>query len=268
VDGLRVADPRNRRVKNGYPGISSIVQVPGPHSVRVGVTHVHRYRNPETGLNRTLRVYTPVRFELQARLPVLLLLHGSTDSDRDWLELGQAAEILEELIGRGAAKPMILVFPDGHPYPSLDVSTRAANLRQLSGELAQIILPLVEREYHPAQGPGNWAIAGLSMGGSQALHLAALHRERFGTIGAFSAPGDIPGGTTLPDAWAATKDRTHSPVFRLWCGAGDPFHAEAKLASNQLRSAGYAVVWRETPGAHDWTAWRSHLSELVAALFR
>jgi enterochelin esterase family protein len=267
VDGLRVADPRNRAVKNGYPGISSIVHAPMSVPVPAGITHVHHYRNPETSLSRTVRVYTPSRYSPEARLPVLFLLHGSSDSDRDWLGLGQAAEILEDQMSRDKAKPMILVFPDGHPYPSLDVSTRAANLRMLRAEFAQIITPLVENRYHPAQGPTNWAIAGLSMGGSQALHLAALDLGRFGTVAAFSAPGDIPGGATLLNSWTAARDRMPPTVFRLWCGTSDPFFAEARLAYDQLRSLGLTAGWRETPGAHDWATWRSHLAELMQALF-
>jgi hypothetical protein len=42
VDGLRVADPANRRVKNGYPGLSSIVDIPDASlsGLPQGVTHV------------------------------------------------------------------------------------------------------------------------------------------------------------------------------------------------------------------------------------
>ena len=62
---------------------------------------------------------------------VLYLLHGSSDSDRDWLVMGQAGQLLERAVRAGTAAPMLLVMPDGHPHPSLDVSTRAENLRLL-----------------------------------------------------------------------------------------------------------------------------------------
>jgi enterochelin esterase-like enzyme len=180
VDGLRMADPTNRRVKNGYPGVSSIIDIPNPllAGLKTGVVHVHTYTGPETSLARTFHVYTPAGFTARSRLPVLFLLHGSSDSDRDWLALGQAAQLLGQAVNAGTAQPMLLVMPDGHPYPSLDVSTRSENLRLLQRELQEIITPTIERHYHPAPGVEKRAAVGASMGGAQVLHLAAQRAWR------------------------------------------------------------------------------------------
>jgi enterochelin esterase-like enzyme len=269
VDGLRVADPANRRVKNGYPGVSSVLDVPGEGAVSDarGVTHIHTYVNGETGRVRSLHVYTPAGFSAATRLPVVYLLHGSTDTDRDWTRLGQAGEILERLVRDGTARPMLLVMPDGHPYTSLDVSTRAANLRLLDDEIVQTIAPLVERVYHPASGAATRAIAGASMGGAQALHLAARHPGMFGTVVGFSAPGDIPSGPMLVDAWRG-HPRDRQPGVWLFCGAADPFLAEARLVRDQLQKLGQRVDWTETSGAHDWPTWRGHLESALRRLFR
>lgn len=269
VDGLRVADPANRRVKNGYPGISSVLDVPaaGAAPDARGVTHIHTYVNRETGRVRSLHVYTPARFGADTRLPVLYLLHGSTDGDRDWTLLGQAGELLERLVRDGAARPMLLVMPDGHPYPSLDVSTRADNLRLLDAEFVQTIAPLVERAYHPAAGTAQRAILGASMGGAQALHLTARHPGMFGTVVGLSAPGDIPSGPTLLDAWRGHA-RDGEPGVWLYCGSADPFLADARRVRDQLQTLGRRADWIETPGAHDWPTWRAHLELALRRLFR
>lgn len=268
VDGLRAADPRNRRVKNGYPGLSSVVEVPAEKpAAPTGTTHIHHYANSDTGMRRTFRVYAPANLNRGTRLPVLYLLHGSSDSDRDWLELGRAAEILDDLVARRRAKPAILVMLDGHPYPSLDVSTRAPNLRLLATELDTIIMPLVERQYHPARRSEHRSIAGLSMGGVQALHLAAFFPGRFGTVAAFSAPGDVPDGPTLLQSWRAIPPKS-APQFRLWCGTSDPLYGEARLVHEQLRSLEFSSWWYDSPGRHDWMAWRLHLASLLEKILR
>jgi len=45
-----------------------------------------------------VHVYTPAEFAISSRLPVLYLLHGSSDADRDRLALGQAGRRLERAI--------------------------------------------------------------------------------------------------------------------------------------------------------------------------
>lgn len=270
VDGLRMPDPENRRVKNGYPGLSSIIEVPNQalSGLKTGVVHVHSYTAPETGLTRTFHVYTPARFTAGSRLPVLYLLHGSTDSDRDWLALGQAAQLLEQAIKAGTAAPMLLVMPDGHPHPSLDVSTRSENLRLLQRELQEIIAPAIERDYHPAKGVEKRAAGGASMGGAQVLHLAARTPALFGTVVGLSAPGDIPGGDTLLEAWRRRSSSAKTVRVHLLCGTGDPYLADARRALADLQSLGAKVEWTETPGTHDWSAWRDHLTRILPRLFR
>jgi enterochelin esterase-like enzyme len=86
--------------------------------------------------------------------------------------------------------------PDGHPYPSLEVSTRPENLRLLQRELEEAIAPLIKHTCRPARGVRNRVAAGASMGGAQALHLAARTTSLFGPVAALSAPGDVPQGDT------------------------------------------------------------------------
>ncbi len=66
--------------------------------------------------------------------PVFYLLHGSGGDEEAWIALGRTAQIMDNLIAQGKAKPMIVVMPNGH--------TRML----LPGESA--------REYKPAMGGG------------------------------------------------------------------------------------------------------------------
>lgn len=270
ADGVRLADPLNRQVKNGYPGLSSILRIPEePVPAPRGVSHVHVYRNQTTGIMRRLHVYTPAGYRTRRKpWPVLYLLHGSSDSDRDWLELGQAGEMLDRMIAQRRAVPMVLVMPDGHPHPSLDVSTRARNLATLAAEMRGHIMPIAEQHYGAARQASFRAIAGASMGGAQALHLAGQRPMDFGVVAGFSAPGDIPSGPTLPEAWPARTPGRGIPRFWLACGRDDEYLAEAKQVFDYLERAGYRAGWHLSAGGHGWAAWREHLEQLLSSLFQ
>lgn len=193
IDGLRVPDPLNRLVKNGYPGLSSLLEVPGAPFLTIrdvphGTVHVHSYVSRATNTTRRLHVYTPPGYNPLARrvYPVLVLLHGSWDNDSAWIQVGRAGIIMDNLLADQSANPMVIVMPDGHTHPSFEVTTRPRNLELLERDLAEEILPLIERTYLVARNPKARAIAGFSMGGAQALHLG-LTLPAFGTVGAFSA---------------------------------------------------------------------------------
>ena len=46
--------------------------------------------------------------------PVLVLLHGSGNSETNWEAIGRANFILDNLLAEKRAKPMLLVMPFGH----------------------------------------------------------------------------------------------------------------------------------------------------------
>ena len=50
----------------------------------------------------------------KTRYPVLYLLHGSGGDEDEWKNFGRACQIIDNLIARGEAEPMILVMPNGH----------------------------------------------------------------------------------------------------------------------------------------------------------
>ena len=46
--------------------------------------------------------------------PVLYLLHGMGGDEEAWISLGRTAQVLDNLIAQGKAKPMIVVMPNGN----------------------------------------------------------------------------------------------------------------------------------------------------------
>ena len=166
VDGLRINDPGNPFLKYSLIDTESQMHVPGPpalpweiNDVPHGVIHRHHYKSKIIGDERDLLVYTPPGYDAVVRknYPVLYLLHGFSDAENAWVEVGRANVILDNLIARKQAKPMLVVMPLG--YGNMQIlaggwqASRGPGWKQLHddsfakiyGALFDEVLPLVEK---------------------------------------------------------------------------------------------------------------------------
>ncbi len=138
------------------------------------------------GETRWIWIYTPPGYtkETKRRYPVLYLFHGSNDVAAGWTLAGCANLILDNLLAEKKAVPMIVVMPYGHAVPFGAPREQQANNTALFEQyLLKDVVPLVESKYRTAPGREKRAIAGLSMGGGQALtigfsHLDHVQRDR------------------------------------------------------------------------------------------
>jgi enterochelin esterase-like enzyme len=160
---------------------------------------------------------------------------------------------------------------DGHPLGMMSRETppekRGDAMNAFQRELFEDALPLVESLYRVEKDPAQRAIAGLSMGGAQALTVGFENLGRFGWIGAFSAgpPSDEVMKKFLADPAAANKN-----IRLLWIAVGkDDFLKQRNddLVS-ALRGKGIQYEWQLTDGDHSWPVWRRYLAEFAPRLFR
>lgn len=124
VDGLRVLDPGNGEVARDGAQYDNWLMIPGPFSdswqFKTDVPHgaVQSVWYPSKILkqtNRRMYVYTPPDYMTStARYPVLYLLHGGGGDEDQWINLGRANVIMDNLIAAGKMKPMIVVMPNGN----------------------------------------------------------------------------------------------------------------------------------------------------------
>lgn len=284
VDGVTVVDPRNPKTSESNENTWSLVQVPGadwldtrdvPHGAVAQVTYwastLKRFRR--------LHVYTPPGYESgEGRYPVLYLLHGAFDSDNSWSTVGRAGFILDNLIAAGKARPMIVVMPHGHTGP---FRFGAPLTGEFEPEFMADILPMIERRYRVHTDRANRAMAGLSMGGAQTLNIGIPHLDRFGYLGVFSSGiFGIAGGPGGNQAQGPSFEERHGAVLDdaklkeglnlLWFATGkDDFLVRTSRATVEMfQKHGFAVVYRETDGAHTWDKWREYLAEFAPQLFR
>ncbi len=130
-------------------------------------------------------------------------------------------------------------------------------------DLLKDVIPFVESHYAAKPGAENRAIAGLSMGGGQALTIGLRHLDTFAWVGGFSSAlfGDRAG--QVP-ADAGKKLRL------LWvsCGDTDRLMDGSKSFHEALEAKKVPHVWHVDSGGHTWPVWRNDLYLLAQRLFR
>ena len=277
VDGLSLPDPGNTWMKPMRSPTTSVLEVPGrgdlPHDFRDvahGDLRLLTYRSGALGRLRRLRVYSPPGYDDSAgRYPVLYLLHGAGDNEATWTDLGRAHLIADNLIASGAAKPLIIVMTDGHAYVEREWSPegRRRNIDSLRRDLIEDVIPLVEGRFRACGERSNRAIAGLSMGGGQAVSIGLNHLELFSHVAGFSSYVGPP-----REAVAAALDAPEAVNAALSCfwlaiGEDDFLLDDAEAFHQELRSVGIEHHYLITSGDHSWRVWRRYLAQLLPLLF-
>lgn len=280
IDGVGVVDPVNPEVKLAAHGAAqSLVSIPGHpprlHEIRDvphGTVQENWYRAKALGGQaRRFYVYAPPGYDshFSGGYPVFVLLHGSGNSETNWETIGRANFIIDNLLAEGKVKPMLLVMPFGHAVPQ-GSPEQARNNILFEQDLLEDIMPALESSYKVAPGARNRAIAGLSMGGMQALAIGLRHPEAFAWIGAYSpvTEQDIPQRYADQLAQAESLNRALSLLW-IGCGTLDPLFKRTQAVDEVLTQHGIKHEFHAAEGArHSWILWRANLAEMAQKLFR
>ena len=288
VDGVRTMDPNNIYQNRDIATWTNIFTLSAEQGDKGWYYEVHDtphgnmahvwYNSPTLGKDRRMTVYTPAGYEdsPKAKYPVLYLLHGSGGDEDAWAELGRTAQIMDNLIAEGKAKPMIVVMPNGVYFnqaaPGAAVNmfqpTMTNSRSQSTAEVEESfpdIMKYVESHYRVAKGKDNTAVAGLSMGGRQSSMLIRRYPQRFGYVGQFSGVAVPEGDTDAQlDAVFAAKPK----LFYIAVGSADGVKVNSLKLKEYCEQKGYPVEYYESDGGHIWRNWRIYLTQFAQKLFR
>ncbi|MBI2949394.1 MAG: esterase [Verrucomicrobia bacterium] len=277
VDGLGIPDPRNEWVDVVHPGrmpwVRSVVEIPGDpprlwedQPVTHGTVHEQKYFSKSLGVWRHLQVYTPPDYEKSPdRFPVLYLLHGGLGPN--WISLGQAHFIADNLLAQGKAKPMIIVMPDLFWYLGLPEQDRRKMISRLGDgfieDFLKDIIPMVESSYRVSANRESRAIVGNSMGARYSFRLGLMHRELFAWVGGMS------GGFMQSKEVDLFLPDSNSNLRLLWfsCGTEEPYIKTARQCSAALKAKNIPHQLVEAPGGHAFENDRRRLGEFLPLLF-
>jgi len=280
VDGVSINDPHNFMVQRDGTRYLNMLFVPGERSENYfeanqrGTVAYKWYDSEILKMNRRLTVYTPYGYEKNSRTkyPVLYLLHGAGGDEEAWTSMGRAAQILDNLIEKGLAEPMIVVMPNGNPSQqaaqTLGLPTSNLNFRDPALQNAYVkslceeIVPFIEKEYRVLAKPESRAIAGLSMGGGHTITATNLYPDMFDWICPLSAAGN----STAEQINALKK--TGVRLYFLACGTDDFLWEGSVTLDKTLTECGLDHVFFKSDGGHVWANWRYYLNSFAPLLFK
>ena len=250
------------------------------------------YPSPTLKATRRMTVYTPAGYDRGGRYPVLYLLHGSGGDEEAWPTLGRAAQILDNLIAAGKAKPMIVVMPNGNANcdaapgewhrgmykPSL-VGHQSPRPVASMEESFKDIVSYVDKNYRTLANKKNRAVCGLSMGGGHSFAISKLYPDWFDYVGLFSAAVPLnakgfDGVMEKSQAVGADVEQQLRVMFQkrpalYWIAIGktDFLYHNNEVYRSYLDSKGYPYEYVETDGGHIWRNWRIYLTQFAQRLF-
>jgi enterochelin esterase-like enzyme len=229
------------------------------------------YDSTTVGVKRKARVYTPPGYTKDKKYPVLYLLHGIGGDENEWARGGTPDVILDNLFADKKAVPMIVVLPNGRA--AKDVTARDPIPKQspafaaFEKDLLTDLIPFVEKTYSVKADRESRALAGLSMGGGQALNFGLAHLDTFAWVGGFSSAPNTrrPADLIKDHADAAKKLR----LLYVACGDKDGLMRISQGVHDMLVEKKVPHVYRVIPdGRHDFKVWKSDLYHFAQLLFR
>jgi enterochelin esterase family protein len=292
VDGLKTTDPNNVYLIRDVATVTNVFLIGGGRAdlykinkVPHGTVARRWYDSPSLNMTRRLTVYTPAGYETSKnKYPVFYLLHGMGGDEEAWIALGRTAQILDNLIAQGKAKPMIVVMTNGNVSQEAAPGESALGFykpimqlpKSMEGSMEASfpdVVKFIESNYRTIAGKSGRAIAGLSMGGFHSLHISNQYPDMFDYVGLFSA-------AILPnkDVKSPIYDNFESKLriqfgkkpALYWIGIGKAdFLYQANADYRKLLDQNKCkYTYYETEEGHIWKNWRIYLSEFAPLLFK
>lgn len=292
VDGLKITDPSNVYQIRDVASVTNVFIIGGDRADLYKVNKVPHgtvskvwYHSDVLDLDRRLTVYTPAGYETSGkRYPVFYLLHGMGGDENAWSELGRTAQIMDNLIAQGKAKPMIVVMTNGNAAleaapgeSSQGFTAPSMNLpKTMEGSFETAfpeVVKFIDKTYRTQANKKGRAIAGLSMGGFHSMHISKQYPDMFNYVGLFSAaimPGKDVKSPIYDDLEGKLKTQFAKKPALYWIGIGttDFLYKANEDYRKMLDEKGYKYTYYETGEGHIWKNWRIYLTEFAPLLFQ
>lgn len=282
VDGVQVADPATDTFFGCCRQASGIEIPEGPegdyYRPRQGVAHGQvrsvTYYAESTREWRRAMVYTPAEYETGTRrYPVLYLQHGMGEDETGWSRQGQLQHIMDNLVARGEAVPMVVVMESGDVKAPFRGGSNEAGRSDYGATFYKVLLndliPMVDRTFRTLSDRDHRAMAGLSWGGHQTFDVVFTYLDLFSYAGAFS--GAI-FGLDVNQTYGGIFSRpaeVNSRLHYLFLGCGSEEDMGTGRLVADLRRAGVRVDSYVSVGTHhEWLTWRRCLRAFVPHLFK
>jgi enterochelin esterase-like enzyme len=257
IDDNWILDPRNtHQVSGGYGPNSecAMLDYVQPSEIQVntesqGTVSSSYFQDETMGLTHTYSVYLPPNYSESETYPVAYFLDGN-----EYIQLGFAANVLDNLIYENKVQPIIGVFID-----PINRNTEYAYDYNYLTMITSEFVPFIDSTYSTQPTAAGRAIIGVSLGGLTSLLFVEQYPEVFGNCGAFS-PAVWLGN--IRDVYNSAQNL--SGKFYLDAGTYEESIYNASIdILTRLQAINADYTWKVWHEGHSWGAWRAHLDEAL-----
>lgn len=232
---------------------------------------------------RRMYVFVPEDYSRSgSRYPVLYLLHGARGDEASWITQGGLLPVLDSLL---QDRKILVVFPNMNSYDSendfaksrhkgalesffeVDGAVETSFVRDVVGATDSLFRTIPEKEAR--------AIAGLSLGGMQALYISASSPDTFGYVGIFSAPlhsalrnGPYSSFYKEIDGKIDAQFKNPPLLYHIYVGEKDIYKATMEKFCKELEKKGYEYSFFLDEGGHQWAQWQSFAGNFISELIK
>lgn len=291
IDDFKTTDPSNIYLIRDVASLTNVFIIDGDYADLLKVNKVPHgtvsrrwYHSPTLNMDRRITIYTPPGYEESSEeYPVLYLLHGMGGDEEAWIALGRTAQIMDNLIAEGKAKPMIVVMTNGNAAQEAapgesSLGFQKPSMQQpktMEGSMEQSfpdVISFIDKNYKTIKKKSGRAIAGLSMGGFHSMHISKEYPDMFDYVGLFSAaifPNKEAQSPIYKNMEEKLKVQFSKNPKLYWIAIGKTdFLYKANVDYRKLLDdKGYKYSYYESDGGHIWKNWRIYLSMFVPMLF-
>lgn len=233
-------------------------------------------------------IYLPPAYQAtpRAQLPVLLLLAGEPGSPRDWVDGGDIVTMMDTFASQHHGLAPVVVMADDTGSEFGNPMCMDSNLGKAQTYLTVDVPNWVKKTFQVDADVSQWAVAGLSYGGTCALQLSVNDPSAYGdfisisgqdqpTLGSFQesvakAFGGDSAAFLAADPLTIMKTKKFSDTNSvIVTGAEDEtYKPQQQKVYAACKAAGMNTVYMELPGGHGWQVWRPGLARNLVWLAR
>ena len=171
-----------------------------------------QYVSGKSADNRPYMVYTPAHYQVGTVVPLVVMLHGCTQTAEDFAAGTQMNQLAEQY-------GFIVVYPQQTPKENRNrcwnwfTSSNQTRGRGEPASIAGVVHALVEQTSHWTIDTNRIYVAGISAGASMAVILGATYPDIFAAIGVHSGI-EYQAATNLTQALKVMRRRGPDPVLQ------------------------------------------------------
>lgn len=240
--------------------------IPGPHERRV-------------------YVYLPSDYYYNTEdYPVLYLLHGARGDEASWITQGNLLPTIDSLKNCGKIADMIVVLPNMNSYDSEEDYGKSRHKGALESffevdgaiETAFVkdIVGAIDSLYRTRAVKEGRAIAGLSLGGMQAIHISASNPDTFAYVGMLSSAlhsfvrkGDYSSFYKNLESKQVAQFKNPPLLYAIYIGKKDIYKGTMEKYCKYLDENGYKHTFQISGGGHQWPEWTNYISSFMTEIF-